>query len=301
MSPETEEVVAQCPTWCPSESQETPDLWLFPTGDTAQGNHESVCLATEATFSAEEPIFTPYVRSGASVWTRPRASKGSGHFEEQTDQSPPGLLLPQRGENVGQEKQRESKPNRLQSDPNSSFSQRSARANRHREGVMLSGRPRNTHYLPRGVAASGAGRASTRTHDPAPQGSEQNHHPGARDGPWRNGLDQGPEQESPRQSQGQHARPREPRRQATWSKVSVRVLQGPGQRRAGVGLSGAGRPAEGAGQGPLPVWEAEQRDGRRGGPGKQAGPQEQHQAWLLLSSKLLVTPRGHSPGEALSM
>lgn len=78
---------------------------------------------------------------------------------------------------------------------------------------MLGGHPRNTSYVPRGVAASGASRPSTWTHDPAPHGSKQNHHLGAREGLRRNGLDQGPEQVSPRQSHGQHARPQETRRQ----------------------------------------------------------------------------------------
>lgn len=69
--------------------------------------------------------------------------------------------------------------------------------------------PLNTHYVPHSVAASGAGRLSMCTHNPAPQGSEQKHHLGAKDGQWRNSLDQGPKQASSRQSQGQHSRPRE--------------------------------------------------------------------------------------------
>lgn len=137
--------------------------------------------------------------------------EGSGHFEEQMDQSPPGLRLPQRGENVGQEKKHESKPNRLQSDPNSSFGQKQRAYKPPQRRGDARQAPRITHYVPRGVAASGAKRPSTWTHDPAPQGSEQNHHLGAREGPWRNGLDQGPEQVSPRQSHGHHARSREPR------------------------------------------------------------------------------------------
>lgn len=106
------------PRICDCSQQETQHKGMTRLFIKAAGHRSDTIFSGRADFSL--PMFCLVLCSGRGR----EPPEGSGHFEEQTDQSPPGLRLPQRGENVGHEKKRESKPNRFQSDPNSSFSQK---------------------------------------------------------------------------------------------------------------------------------------------------------------------------------
>jgi len=130
------------------------------------------------------------------------------------------------------------------------------------------------------MAASGAGRPSVRTHSPGLQGSEQKHHLGARGGQWRNGSDQGPKQASPGRVRDSTQGHESCRVKATWCKVSVRVLQGSGQRMAAAGgpqtsgcLMEDGQPRKHS-QGLLPgqEWYREQQVGGALGWASRPGP-----------------------------
>lgn len=74
------------------------------------------------------PVMWPWLGASQGQWPL----RGADHGK-----SPPGLLLPPWGENMGQEKKCQSKPDRFQSDPNSFFSQK-------RPSFKLSGKSADT-------------------------------------------------------------------------------------------------------------------------------------------------------------
>lgn len=98
----------------------------------------------------------------------------------------------------------------------------------------LNRQPLNAHYEPRRVAASGAG-SRLRGHTTQPRRALSRSTALGREKVREERCGLRPRAGEPRQTQGQRVRPRELQRQGHASKVSVRVLQGPGQSTAGEG------------------------------------------------------------------
>lgn len=137
------------------------------------------------------------------------------------------------------------------------------------------------------------------THNPALQGSEQEHHPGQEK--VSRGAAQRSKASKPQAESGMALEAKRAVQSRPHGAVLARALQGFGQRMAGVEEHSSGCLREDS-QGWLPIQEVAQNNRPRalGWPSR-AGPEGQHQAWLLFSSKLLETPHSHTPREALSM
>lgn len=107
LSPETDEVVAQCPTWYPSESLKTPDLWLFPRWDKTQVWHASkgiTCQFITVAAHRSDNICSIKVDFHFLGFINPMIWPWLGAYQGQQPlqgadcgQSPPMLLLPQLG------------------------------------------------------------------------------------------------------------------------------------------------------------------------------------------------------------